>query len=76
MGEIKEVMLVAEHWVVYKIKLREAQLCLLAAFYAYNMKYPKELGNFYIFLEILFLDQQIKKLPSVLTRLFIQLSNV
>ena len=76
MGEIKEVLLVVEYQVVCRVKPREAPLCLLAAYYAYDMKYPKGLENFYTFLDIILLDKQTKKLPSILSRLFAQLSNM
>ena len=75
MGEIKEVLLIIEGQIVCNVKAREAPLCLLSAYYAYNMKYPKGLENFYLFLELVILDKQTKKLPSVLTRLFTQLNN-
>ncbi len=76
LGEVKQVLLIVEQQVVCQVKPREAPLCLLAAFYTFNMKYPKGLENFYQFLEILVLDKPAKNLPCVLTRLFTQLSNV
>ena len=43
-GSVKEVFLICEGQVLCKISPELSPLYVLAAFYAFNMKYPKGLG--------------------------------
>ena len=63
--DIKEVTVNAEKLKLFSTTALEAPLSLLAAYYAYNMSYPKGLQTFYTFLEYVILDKQpTKKMPS------------
>lgn len=55
----------AERAMLMKCKPVEAPLYLLAAYYAYNIKYPEGLENFYMLLEYIVLEKSPpKKMPA------------
>ena len=49
---------------IYKIKCEEAPFALMAAFFVFNIKYPRVLAPFYTFLEHLILNYKIAK-PTI-----------
>lgn len=76
LGSVKETFIVAETQLVCKVKPHEAPLALLAAFYCYNMSYPKGLETFYMFLDYIILDKRPKKMSSTLTHFITVVSSM
>ena len=66
-GEVSEVFLVSEKVVLCKIDPPKSPLFLFAAFYAFNMQYPKGLVSLYTFLEIFLFNKRPKKIPSIVS---------
>ena len=69
-GEV-EVFLVCEQQVITKVTGIEAPMALLAAYYSYNMSYPKGTNSFFTFLEIKLCDLKIDRIPVVVSNLVI-----
>ena len=72
-GEKVEVFLVVEHMIISEIAGIEAPLLLLAAYYAYNMKYPKGLTSFFTLLEVKLCNIKPHKVPTVVSHAIIRL---
>ena len=59
----REIHMVAEGEVLFKIeKLHEVPYLLLAAYYSFNMKYPKGLNGMYTLLEYMILGKPPAKM--------------
>lgn len=67
-GSIKEVFLICERQVLCKITPELSPLYLLAAFYAFNMKYPKGLHSLYTLFQIILLNSRPKKVPAIVSK--------
>jgi len=67
---VKEVGVVVEKALLMKCSPVEAPVYLLAAYYAYNMKYPEGLDNFFLFLEYIALGKACPKNVSQLGTLY------
>ena len=68
-----EVFLACEKTLITDVKGLEAPYILLAAFYAFNMVYPKGTTSFYTLLEILLLGMKPKKIPSIVSKILVSL---
>ena len=66
-GQVREVFLVSEKEVLCKIEPQKSPLFLFAAFYAFNMQYPKGLVSLYTFLEIVLFNRRPNKVPSIVS---------
>ena len=59
-GRVKEIYFVVEGTNLGKVEESKIPVSLLAAFYCFNMQYPKSLTPFYNFLEYVLLDTKMK----------------
>ena len=75
-GQVSEVFLVSEKVMLCKIDPQKSPLYLFAAFYAFNMQYPKGLVSLYTFLEIFLFNKRPKKVPSIVSSILSCLNNV
>ena len=67
LNEVKEVFLVIEKTIVCQIRsIDEPPLLLLAAFYSFNISYPKGLETMYKLLEYCILGKKSGKISSSL----------
>lgn len=71
-GEL-EVFLVSEHQVLTKVTEMEAPLVLLAAYYTYNMSYPKGTSCFFSMLEIKLCELRRANVPAAVYNVIIGL---
>lgn len=58
-----EAYLIVDKTVVDQVELIDASFILMAAFFAYDIKYPVGCNNFYTFLEIFMLRFSPEKAP-------------
>ena len=72
-GEDVEIFLVCEQVIISKIAGMEAPLVLLAAYYSYNMHYPKGLNSFFTLLEVKLCGIKPRKVPNVVSNALIGL---
>lgn len=72
-GEKVEVFLVCEQVIISEIAGMEAPLLLLAAYYSYNMQYPKGLSSFFTLLEVKLCGMKPRKVPSAVSNALIAL---
>lgn len=67
--QVKSAYLAVEGRVICQVKEpTKAVFVLIAAYYAYNMSYPKGLVSFYLFFEYLLFDKKPKKTFSCLSQ--------
>ena len=72
-GEKIEVYLVCEQVIISQIAGIEAPLLLLAAYYCYNMQYPKGLSSFFTLLEVKLCGIKPSKVPNSVSNALIGL---
>ena len=72
-GEKVEVFLVCEQVIISEIAGIEAPLALLAAYYSYNMQYPRGLSSFFTLLEVKLCGIKPHKVPSAVSNALIGL---
>jgi len=76
-GREMQLHLVTENLHLFKVdKPEEAPFILLAAFYGFNMQYPKGLSNVYYLLEYIILNQSPQKMSTGLSQFITYLNNV
>ena len=71
-GEKVQVFLVCEQVIISEIAGMEAPLVLVAAYYSYNMQYPKGLSSFTL-LEVKLCGIKPRKVPSAVSNALIGL---
>ena len=71
-----ETFLIAEKKVICKVPAALSPLCLLAAYYAFDMEYPKGLSSMYMLFEKILLNKHSKKEPQIVTTIFTALVNI
>lgn len=59
--ESNEVYLVVDKRVVHQVEVMDIPFNLMAAYFVYNICYPKGCSNFYTFLEIMMLNYPSRK---------------
>ena len=74
-GEIRDHYLVVEGIPLESGPPTDIPLHLLAAFYAFNIQYPKSLSNFYNLLEYVCLGTRVKKPSTTLSKFVASLSS-
>ncbi len=65
--------LIAENNVLFEMNSEEVPVCLLAAFYVFNMQYPCDQSYFFIFLSISLFGIKPKKIPAIVESLLLAL---
>lgn len=68
--------LIVEKEVLCTVPATEAAVALLGAYYVFDIRYSKSFGLVGTFLEIVFLDVVVKKVPSKVSVILSALSNV
>ena len=63
-----------ESQVIFKIRKNDSAFILIAAYYVFNISYPKGLETFFYFFEHIILDKKPKKVPSTMNQ-FLSLLN-
>ena len=66
-GEVQDLYLIIEGVPLKKIPPTDVPIYLLAAFYAFNISYPKSLSHFYDLLEYVCLGTKKKKPGTILS---------
>ena len=64
-GEEVEIFLICEQTIITQVTGLEAPIALLAAYYAFNMQYPKGLQSFCTLLEVMLCGVKPGKVPNV-----------
>ena len=72
-GDEVEVFLICEQMIVTQVTGLEAPIVLLAAYYAFNMQYPKGLQSFCTLLEVMLCGIKPGKVPNVVSNALIGL---
>ena len=72
-GEDAEVFIVCEQVFISNIPGMEAPFGLLAAYYSYNMQYPKGLNSFFTLLEVKLCGMKPHKVPNAVSNALIGL---
>ena len=72
-GEKVEVFLVCEQVIITEIAGMEAPMLLLAAYYSFNMHYPKGLSSFFTLLEVKLCGNKPRKVPQAVSNALIGL---
>ena len=74
--EVMEVHMVAENHVIMEVPPETIAAALLAAYYSFNMEYPRGLKGTFLLLEKLILEKHSQKEPRLVTSVFASLSNM
>lgn len=70
-----QCFLVTDGHIVFEIeKVKNIPLILLAAYFAFNIRYPDGCKNFYAFMEVLFLNVASSKVPASVKHMLSHLS--
>ena len=72
-GEDVDVFIMCEQVIICKIQGMEAPFGLLAAYYSFNMQYPKGLNSFFTLLEVKLCGIRPHKVPNVVSNALIGL---
>ena len=64
MEQVQQVFLVTDNDIVTEIELSNVPLCLLAAYFVFNIQYPKGCKNVYTFLEVFFMGSPMENISA------------
>lgn len=74
LSEVSQAFLVTDKRIVTEIDFQDIPLILLAAYFGYNICYPKGCVNFFVFLEVMLLKIKTTKASITVHNLLSSLS--